>query len=182
MTNNIMFKILSLTDIYPSMLENFKHRQYISTKWVKGGNGWELTKASELREWSDEKRIWITQYLCQQIERGGYVAGAFYDNHMIGYAAVDGVLGGEYEKYANLTMLFVDEDWQRQGIGKELFRMICQCATGIKAEKLFISAIPSYDTIAFYFNIGCSDAKEKIDNFVDTENDRYLEYTLKVED
>ena len=46
------------------------------------------------------------------------------------------------------------------------------------ADKLFISAIPSFETIAFYFNIGCGDAKEIISEYVDTDQDRYLEFVL----
>ena len=46
------------------------------------------------------------------------------------------------------------------------------------ADKLFISAVPSYEPVAFYFKMGCLDAEEVIDEFVDTEFDRYLEYSL----
>ena len=46
------------------------------------------------------------------------------------------------------------------------------------AEKLFISAIPSKETVAFYFSQGCVDAPVVIEEFVDTKEDRYLEYTV----
>ena len=86
---------------------------------------------------------------------------------------------GTAEKYANLSMLFVDDDWKRNGIGRSLFTEMCRCAKEMGADKLFISAIPSYETVAFYFNMGCSDAKNIIEDFVDTEEDRYMEYDLK---
>lgn len=79
----------------------------------------------------------------------------------------------------NLTMLFVDDEWKRKGIGTKLFHQMCIYAENIKADKIFISAIPSYETVAFYSVMGCSDAKEIINSFVDSENDRYLEYDLK---
>lgn len=47
------------------------------------------------------------------------------------------------------------------------------------AEKLFISAVPSEETVAFYIAMRCRDAEEMIPEFVDTPEDRYLEYDLK---
>ena len=73
---------------------------------------------------------------------------------MVGFASLDGILRGESEKYANLTMLFVDDEWKRQGIGKRLFRRICICAQSMNADKIFITTIPSHDTISFYWNMG----------------------------
>lgn len=84
-----------------------------------------------------------------------------------------------YGKHANLTMLFVDDKWQRKGIGRLLFHEICIYARRLGAEKLFISAIPSIETISFYHSLGCTDADEVIPEYVDTEEDRYLEYLLR---
>lgn len=178
MQNDIIIKRLNILDIYPEILQNFNHKQHISAKWVKTANGWELKQANEIREWDNEKRLWIPQYLCEQIARGGFAIGAFYGNKIIGFACIDGTLKGNANKYANLTMLFVDDKWKRKGIGKELFKQICWCAASMHADKIFISAIPSYETISFYFHMGCIDAEEIINDFIDTENDRYLEYNI----
>ena len=179
MTDNITIRLLTPSDIYPEMLESFNRKQIISDKWVKNGNCYELIKTDEIRDWSGEKKIWISQYLCQQINSGGYAAGAFSDHKLVGFSCLDGAIQGISEKYVNLTMLFVDDEWKRKGIGKKLFKQMCLCAERMKADKIFISAIPSYDTVSFYLNLGCVDAKYVIDSFVDTENDRYLEYNLK---
>ncbi len=179
MAGNIAIKSLKPSDIRPQMLVSFSHKQVISDKWVKDGGRYELIKSDEIREWSREKRVWISQYLTDQIVRGGFAVGAFYDDRIIGFSSIDGIVRGETEKYVNLTMLFVDDNWQRKGIGGSLFRQTCLCAQKTKADKIFISAIPSYDTISFYFRMGCSDAAYIIDDFVDTEHDRYLEFTLK---
>ena len=48
----------------------------------------------------------------------------------------------------------------------------------MKADKLFISAVPSFETVAFYFSMGCQDTQELIEEYMDTEHDRYLEYSL----
>ena len=176
----IKIKSLTMNDIAPEMLLNFNHHQVINEKWVKKNKTWELTTTSELREWNDEKRIWISDYLRQQIERGGSAVGAFAEDILVGFCCVDGFLAGNTAKYANITMLFVDDNWKRKGVGKKLFERICLCAVKMKADKLFISAIPSFDTIAFYHYMGCEDAKEIISEYVDTEQDRYLEYVLTI--
>ena len=178
MKDNIVIRPLTSVDLSPQMLRTFKHKQQITQKWVKNGNLWQLLSASELREWSDEKREWIPQYLSWQTERGGCAIGAFAENEIVGFGCVDGTIGGKFGKYSNFTMLFVDDDWKRKGIGKMLFQNLCRCAMAIGAEKVFISAIPSFETVAFYLNMGCVDAKEIIAEFIDTEQDRYLEYDL----
>lgn len=170
---------ISSDSVSTDMLLNFHHYQVINQKYINLNGRWEITKAHELREWNAEKRIWIIKYLCEQIVRGGSVAGAFWDDVFVGFCSVDGYLYGETAKYANLTMLFVDDEFKRKGVGKALFKTACKCALVNGADKLFISAIPSVETIAFYFNMGCEDAKEIVTNYIDTENDRYLEYKLR---
>ena len=174
----VEIKNISANDISSDMLLNFNHHQIITKKWVKRNNKWELVAASDLREWDKDKRIWISEYLRQQIERGGSLVAAYVADILVGFCCVDGGLKGETAKYANMTMLFVDDKWKRKGVGGKLFEKICICAKRMDAEKLFISAIPSFDTIAFYFNMGCEDAIEIISEYVDTDKDRYLEFVL----
>ena len=174
----IEVKDLTINDISSDMLLNFNHRQIITDKWVNRNNRWELAATSDLREWNTKKRIWISDYLRQQIERGGSVVAAFAGDILVGFCCVDGYLVGKTAKYANMTMLFVDDKWKRKGVGRKLFEKICIYAKRMNADKLFISAIPSFDTIAFYFNVGCEDAREIISEYVDTDKDRYLEFAL----
>ena len=170
---------LTAASINENMLQGFHYNQLITKKWTYINNKWEITDAIIKREWSEEKRRWIPQYLNRQTERGGVVVATFEAEHLIGFASLDGYLRGETAKYANLTMLFVDDRWKRQGIGKMLFLEICKYAEKMNADKLFISAIPSVETLDFYFNIGCKDAEEIITEYIDTEQDRYLEFSLK---
>ena len=88
-------------------------------------------------------------------------------------------LAGETASYANLLLLFVDDRFKRHGIGRLLLQEACRYAKKLGAEKLFLSAIPSEDTIAFYQNMGCVDAKEIVNPFVDDEEDRLMEITTK---
>lgn len=174
----ITVKSLSFSDISDNFLTDFSHKQQITAKWEKSNNKWVTVETDVLREWDTEKRKWIPSYLREQTERGGFVLGAFNDDELVGFSSVDGILLGERSKYANLTMLFVDDRFKRKGIGTLLFHCIKSCAADLNAEKLFISAIPSVDTIAFYFSMGCSDADEIIPQFIDNDEDRCLEFPL----
>lgn len=178
-SREFVIKQLHTSDIFPGLLDTFAHSQKITKKWIKNREDWALTDVPILREWSPEKRIWISEYMSQQINRGGITVGAFYGAHLIGFCCVDGVLSGDSAKYANLTMLFIDDTWKRNGIGKILFQEARRHAIVLGAEKIFISAIPSVETIAFYLKMGCYDAKEIVEAFVDSEDDRYLEIPVK---
>lgn len=199
---------LSHEDIQEDFLAGFRHEQHITAQWVQRDGMWVRTETDILRAWDEEKKKWIPEYLKGQLSRGGYVLGAFIDvpgtggdsdlipsngtgqlrqgfkdsmangSQLAGFCSVDGILLGECARYANLTMLFVDDRFQGRGIGGLLFRAIKQSACKLNAEKLFISAIPSVDTVAFYRAMGCADAEEIIPDFVDTEEDRYLECPL----
>ena len=81
---------LNIEDIHPRLLDDFSHFQKITKKYVKTNGVWEISDASILREWSTEKRIWITKYMCQQIERGGLTAGAFVGGRLVGFCCMDG--------------------------------------------------------------------------------------------
>lgn len=174
-------KQLNIGTITPDLLKDFAHYQKITKKWVKRDGAWELAEVSLLREWSEDKRIWITEYMCQQIDRGGITVGAFCEERLVGFCCVDGTVSGNSAKYANLTMLFVDDRWKRNGIGKLLLQEAREHAGKLGAEKIFISAIPSEETIAFYLKMGCVDANEIIGAYVDSEDDRYLELMVNPE-
>lgn len=139
---------------------------------------WQIKPCSKIQGWSQEKRLWIPTYLQEQINNGGFVYGVFADDRLVGFCSVDGTILGTNARYANLTMLFVDDDYKRKGIGSALFERACHSARQIGADKLFGSAIPSVDTVAFYARTGCTDADEIIDDFVDTEKDGYMEKKL----
>ncbi len=174
----IEIKDLTINDITPDMLLSFNHHELITKMWVKNNDQWELTEVSEVHEWNKEKKMWVAEYIRSQIEAGGSTVAAFDGDVLVGFCCVDGYLMGKTAKYANLTMLFVDDNRKRKGIGRKLFDKICENAARMGADKLFMSAVASFETIAFYFAMGCEDAREIITDYVDTEQDRYLEYSL----
>lgn len=169
---------LHTSELHTSLLRSFHHHQTWGRTWVRGDTDWVLKAKCGVRQWDNAKRQWIVPYLKQQINRGGCVLGAFDGNRLVGFASVDGLLRGADNAHANMTMLFVDDEYQHQGIGKALFTAIAGKASEFGAEKLFISAIPSEDTISFYLSVGCQDASEIIEDFVDSPDDRYLEFSI----
>ena len=130
----IEIKDLTINDISANTLLNFNHHQVITKKWVNRNNNWELSDCSDVREWNEKKRIWISEYLRQQIGRGGSVVAAFDNNIFVGFCCVAGCLAGNTAGYANMTMRFVDDKWKRCGVCRKLFERICICASKMKAE------------------------------------------------
>ena len=172
------YRICNATDLSDGMFHKFNHNQSWDKQWVKENNQWVLCKVSKSRKWDQEKRNWIPRYLSEQIEHGGCVIAAFENERLVGFSSIDGVLRGNLNLYANLTMLFVDDRYQGKGIGKTLVSLMKKEASKTGAEKLFVSAIPSEETIAFYLAIGFHDAQERIPEFVDSKEDRLLEITI----
>ena len=161
-----------------AFLWDFDTYQCCRRMWVKKDSQWSLERTSSVRQWSDGKKLQITRYLAWLIGAGGRVFGAFAGDRLVGFAALDKDYGGSREQYMNITMLFVDSRYQRRGVGKFLFDECAKEAGGLGAEKLFISSIPAENTVAFYFAMGCRDAEETIEDWIDMSYDRYLEYTI----
>ena len=62
-----------------------------------------------------------------------------------------------------------------------LFAAGMERARRMGAETVFLSAVPTEETVAFYFAMGCEDAEEVVPKFVDTPDDRYLRFSLSTE-
>ena len=171
----MIIRSLSLVDLKSTLLADFRHEQHWSQQWVSTPDGWLLQSVSGTRSWDADKRRWLPDYLAEHLTRDGKVFGAFSADRLVGFAAVDGNI---IDGYAPLTMLFVEDDCKRQGIGGALFMQAAAAAKELGATKLFIPDIPSEATVAFYFAMGCVDAQTIIPQFLDTDKDRLLELTL----
>ena len=176
--SDVTVRILSPEELKEDFLDGFSHRTRITEIWVREGGRLVLRPTDMIREWSEEKKRWITLWLRDQTEEGGAAIGAYEDGRLVGFASVDGPLTEGFPRYANLTLLFVDDARQRRGIGSLLFGAACACAKRKGADRLFVSAVPSRETIAFYTRMGCRDAETVPPDFVDTEEDLYLEFPL----
>lgn len=162
-----------------AFLWDFDTYQHCRKVWEKKDGEWSLRRTSAVRQWNDGKKSQVTKYLDWLIGAGGHVFGAFAEDRLVGFLALDKDFGGSKEQYMNLSMLFVDSRYKRKGIGTFLFDECVKEAASLGAEKLFISSIPAEETVAFYFARGCADAEEVIEPWVDMPYDRYLEFTIE---
>lgn len=91
---------------------------------------------------------------------GGIVLGAFFKERLVGFCSVNNDFWGDKFKYVLLDQLFISKEMRNNGIGKKLFLMASEKAKNKGAEKFYICAGSSEETIAFYFALGCEEAKE----------------------
>lgn len=161
-----------------AFLWDFDTYQCYHKMWEKKDGTWGLKRTHIVRQWNDGKKLQITSYLKWLLQEGGHVLGAFAEDRLVGFLALDRDFGGAEREYLNLSMLFVDARYQRRGVGRYLFGECVKTASALGARKLFISSIPAENTVAFYFAMGCRDAEEVIPQWVDMPYDRYLEYSI----
>jgi GNAT superfamily N-acetyltransferase len=169
---------MAFSDFYAGLLADFVRCERTGRQWRKREGGWALEEIPYIPSWDDEKKAWVVSYLARCVEKGGAVTGAFVGGRIVGFSMVEGRLRGNEEHYANLAMLFVSEDFQRRGIGAQLFRAACERARDLGAGRLFISATPKENTVAFYWKMGCRDATESIQEFIDSPDGRLMERDL----
>lgn len=101
------------------------------------------------------------------------------DNRMIGLAAVSNHPIGSTGQYRQLALLHVSADVRGNDIGRALFIRACGEARALGAQKLYISAHSSEETIAFYRRMGCTEAQEYDAALVALEPcDCQMEFTL----
>lgn len=107
------------------------------------------------------------------IRSGGVVLGAFFKERLVGFCSVNNDIFGEKYKYALLDQLFISNELRNKGIGKKLFFMAAKMAKNKGAEKFYICAGSSEETIAFYFAIGCEETKEIDQDLYQTDTRDY---------
>ncbi len=98
--------------------------------------------------------------LKETVKLGGFAMGAFENQRLVGFCSVDKRLFGNHCKYALLDQLFISNEHRRKGIGKKLLLLSADKAKLLGADKFYICAGSAEETIAFYFSIGCVEAKE----------------------
>lgn len=122
---------------------------------------------------------WHMEHFKETLQLGGKAFGCFDENTLVGYATVSADIFGTYSKYVLLDQLFISIDYRNKGIGKKLFHLCTSQAKTWGANKLYICAGSSEDTITFYNKIGCVNANEINQKLYEEDpNDIQLEYQL----
>lgn len=177
--NGIKYKELIEQDISAELFRQFDRYQEVSRCWRKIDGAWCIRDIAYTEQWNpgDYKRLVYS--LIQTLRSGGTVLGAFKDATLVGFAAVENTLFGKHSNYLELSYFHVTYGLRRGGIGRQLFELSCQRARRCGAVKLYISAHSSVETQAFYRAMGCVEAEESYQQFIDREPcDVQLEYQL----
>lgn len=151
---------------------------YIQNAWRKVDGVLQLVTI----DWTDHELPngleWHSQHYTKSLEEGEKAFGCFDHDKLVGYAVIDATIFGINERYVLLDQIFISKDYRGQGIGKELFYMCSKQAVIWGADKLYICAGSSEDTIAFYHKLGCVDAKEVNQELYELDpNDIQLEFS-----
>ncbi len=117
--------------------------------------------------------------LKETFEKNGFAIGAFDGERLIGFCSVNLDEFGKHHKYVLLDQIFISKEYKRKGIGRKLFYMSANKARKYGADKFYICAGSSEDTLAFYVSLGCKDAEEINQELYEKDpNDVQLEYDL----
>jgi mutator protein MutT len=93
-------------------------------------------------------------------DRGGTFWGAFESDALAGAAVLESEFIGARRKTLQLVFLHVGRDHRKLGLGTTLFNKAAERARALGAERLYVSATESENTVNFYMGRGCVVAVE----------------------
>ncbi len=174
----MIYVTLTAAQWTPELLENFHWDQSWKRQWMHDGVEWRLCEKEGRRFWTSEKRCAIREQLREVLLRGGCVVGAYDGVRLTGFAALEGALQGMDGRCAGLSAFYVDDDYLGQGVGHGLLQLLRVEAAVRGAASLFVSALPSEMTVAFYLSEGFRDAEEPIPVLAAEAEDRPMTLCL----
>ena len=156
------------------------HRHQVVTKCHRKIDGkWVIIDNPFVEDWGEKEFEFLVKCLKNTARTGGAVIGAFDGSKLAGIASAENTFFGSREQYLELSCIHVTEELRGSGIGKALFRLICEWAKEKGAEKIYISAHSSVESQSFYRAMGCTEAEEYSPVHVEKEPcDCQLEYVL----
>ena len=176
---NISYRILKKEEINLLLFSNFDRYQEVTKCWCKENDKWVLKDISFTESWGPDEYEFLVECLQKTIMTGGTVFGAFSDNDLVGFVSLENKFFGSKNDYLQLSSIHTSNGYRGRGIGRNLFNLVCKKAREVGAEKLYISAHSSEETISFYKALGCKEALEYNKKLVDKEPcDCQLEYVL----
>ena len=99
-------------------------------------------------------------HMAECMETGGSAWGAFDGDALVGIAVIDGRWYGPAGDTLDMFFLHVGNGHRRQGIGRSLLELVKARAREMGARRLFVSGIPSENSIRFYQAMGFDLARE----------------------
>jgi len=176
--SNIIYRKLNILEI--DKIKEMNPTQYIRKAWREVDGERVLVEINYLdTHWPNG---FLNHYnsLKNTILNGGEAIGAFNSsNKLIGFSTLNREFFGDKFNYVLLDQLFISLDYRSKGIGKTLFMHTVTKAREWKADKIYICAGSSEETIAFYFAIGCNEAVEINKEIYESDpRDYQLEFNL----
>ena len=174
-------KIIKLPDprFNEYSLDHFIRHQAVSECWRKIDGEWKLLPIAFTEDWGLEKCREEAAGIIDRINRDLIAFAAVENDRIAGYITVVTTRIGSRKQYLQLEAFEVSEPYRGRGIGKQLFTNVCKNAKEMGAEKLYISAHSSRESLAAYMALGCVHAQEIIHCIADKEPcDVQLEYVL----
>ncbi len=104
----------------------------------------------DVPEWTPKKKQEFIKSFYELHNRGGLVFGAIDGEKIAGISTLDVVFIGKNKDQLNLAGLWVSKEYRKQGIATSLVELAKKKAVELGANKLYVSATPSLNTIEFY--------------------------------
>ncbi len=174
-------EILKLPDqrFHEYSLDDFIRHQAVSECWRNLDGEWKLIPIAFTEDWGLEKCREEAAEIISRINRDLIAFAAVENDKIVGYITVVTKRIGSRKQYLQLEAFEVSEPYRGRGIGKRLFTYACESAKELGAEKLYISAHSSRESMAAYQALGCVHVQEIIHCIADKEPcDVQLEYVL----
>ncbi|MBN2220342.1 MAG: GNAT family N-acetyltransferase [Kosmotogaceae bacterium] len=172
---------ITLNDLEIKALKNYDRYQTTGVIKLKEPDGSFVCIHDEfIDDWDSEKKVEVVQRLRSCMESGGFVAGAFLQNSIVGFASVENSFFGSENQYLEMPFMHVSRELRGKGIGRKLFALCCENAKKRGARKLYISTHPSIESQGFYESLGCLPASEINEEIYSREPfDIQLEFSLE---
>lgn len=156
----MVYRQLDSSQIDRSLFQQFIRRQVVTKCWRRVKNEWVIQDDPFIDDWNNEDYQELILALRNTIAQGGVVFGAFENNVLKGFAAVENKLFGKNREYLDLSFIHVSQDMRNSGIGKMLFSLAKDWAKSHGGKKLYISGHSAVESQAFYKAMGCVEALE----------------------
>eukprot|EP01132_Coremiostelium_polycephalum_P005196 gene5196-6470_t len=181
--NNISSRLLSKEEI-PNLwsIERNEIIEYLYKVDPSDGSLVKYKEYYDMKGWPEGEPEHFTPHLIESFERGGWFLGLFEnETKLIGAVVLDNVFIGPNRDCLQLKFFHISHSFRNRGFGKMLFQLAKEEAQRNRgAKNLYISAIPSENTVDFYLKLGCTLCKTPDPKLFELEPlDIHLIYNLK---
>lgn len=109
----------------------------------------------DMQGWPPGEPERYTPILYDCFDRGGTFYGAFEGSEIVGVVVLESRFIGSAQDQLQLKFLEISKPHRKKGVGRQLFEKAVKRAKELDAQRLYISATPSENTINFYLHLGC---------------------------